>query len=570
MNNILNITRDNFKLMYVKVAQIIIKDSIKQAGSHIDPSTMQDLFFTLKTSSNKLLLSVFLLILSGCAAVGPNFVKPEARVEDQWLQGDAELVNTGQAVNSAWWTVFNDQVLDSLIEKAYQENLTLQIAGIRILEARAQLGIAVGRMYPQLQQVRGGITHVELSENQPNITSTVDTSYQDANAGFDVGWELDIWGRFRRGIEAADADLLASIADYDTVLVSLTANVATAYTLIRTFEERLVIARSNVEIQERSLAIANDRFKHGTISELDVKQAETLLLRTKSTIPALEIGLQRSRHALSTLLGMPPGGLENLLSGPEVIPSAPAEVAVGVPAELLRRRPDIRRAELQTAAQSARIGIAVSDLYPHFSLVGIIGLRAGDTFNSNLGDLFQLNSIEAFGGPTLTWDVFNYGRIKNHVRVQDARLQQLIVNYQNTVLEASREVEDALVGFLRAQEQAVFLKQSVEAAKRSVDLALIQYGEGIADYQRVLDTQQSLFAQQESLTSVRGEIATNLIAMYRALGGGWELRSGKPFVSEKTLETMRQRSDWGQLLDTTTDKLPVPEDNEKPARKPDW
>ena len=556
--------------MYVKVAQIIIKDFDKQAGSHIDLSTMQDLFFTLKNSSNKLLLSVFLLILSGCAAVGPNFVKPEARVEDQWLQGDAELVNTGQAVNSAWWTVFNDQVLDSLIEKAYQENLTLQIAGIRILEARAQLGIAVGRMYPQLQQVRGGITHVELSENQPNITSTVDTSYQDANAGFDVGWELDIWGRFRRGIEAADADLLASIADYDTVLVSLTANVATAYTLIRTFEERLVIARSNVEIQERSLAIANDRFKHGTISELDVKQAETLLLRTQSTIPALEIGLQRSRHALSTLLGMPPGGLENLLSGPEVIPSAPAEVAVGVPAELLRRRPDIRRAELQTAAQSARIGIAVSDLYPHFSLVGSIGLRAGDTFNSNLGDLFQLNSIEAFGGPTLTWDVFNYGRTKNNVRVQDARLQQLIVNYQNTVLEASREVEDALVGFLRAQEQVVFLKQSVEAAKRSVDLALIQYGEGIADYQLVLDTQQSLFAQQESLTSVRGEIATNLIAMYRALGGGWELRSGKPFVSEKTLETMRKRSDWGQLFDTTTDKLPMPEDNEKPARKPDW
>ena len=259
-----------------------------------------------------------------------------------------------------------------------------------------------------------------------------------------------------------------------------------------------------------------------------------------------------------------------MLKSPGVIPTAPAEVAVGVPAELLRRRPDIRRAELQTAAQSARIGIAESDLYPHFSLLGSIGLRAGDTFNSSLGDLFHLNSIEAFGGPTLTWDVFNYGRIKNSVRVQDARLQQLIVNYQNTVLEASREVEDALVGFLQSQEQVVFLAQSVEAAKRSVDLALLQYGEGIADYQRVLDTQQTLFAQQDVLTSSRGDIATSLISMYRGLGGGWELRAGKPFVPEKTLETMRKRSDWGQLLDTTTNDLSMPEGKEKPARKPDW
>jgi len=531
---------------------------------------MQKISFTLSSSFNNLLLVVFLLLAGGCDAVGPNFIKPDARVEDQWLQVDTGRVNTGQTVNSEWWKAFNDPVLDALIDKAYQENLTLQIAGIRILEARAQLGIAVGNIYPQLQQVRGGISHVELSENQPNATPALDTSYRDANAGFDVGWELDIWGRFRRGIEAADADLLASLADYDDVLVSLTANVATAYTLICTFDERLAIARANVGIQEHSLEIANDRFRNGTITELDVKQAETLLLNTKATIPALEIGLQQSKHALSTLLGMPPGGVEDILNGPGVIPTAPAEVAVGVPAELLRRRPDIRRAELQTAAQSARIGVAESDLYPHFSLLGSIGLRAGDTFNSSLGDLFHLNSIEAFGGPSLTWDVFNYGRIKNNVRVQDARLQQLIVAYQNTVLEASREVEDALVGFLRAQEQVVLLEESVKAGQRSVELALLQYGEGIADYQRVLDTQQTLFDQQDLLTSRRGDIATSLISMYRALGGGWELRSGKPFVPEQITETMRKRSDWGQLLDTTTDELSMPDGKEKPARTPDW
>ena len=508
--------------------------------------------------------------MPGCDVVGPDFIKPDAQVQDEWQEIDADKFNTSQSVNSEWWKAFNDPVLDSLIEKAYQENLTLQIAGIRVLEARAQLGIAVGNIYPQLQQVRGGISQVELSENQPNFSSALDTSYLDANAGFDVGWELDIWGRFRRGIEAADADLLASIADYDDVIVSLTANVATAYTLIRTFEERLGIARNNVGIQERSLEIANERYRNGTISELDVKQAETLLLNTRATIPALEIGLQQSKHALSTLLGMPPGGVDTLLNGTGAIPTAPAEVAVGVPAELLRRRPDIRRAELQTAAQSARIGVAESDLYPHFSLFGTIGLRASDTFGSDLGDLFELNSIEAFGGPTLTWDIFNYGRIKNNVRVQDARLQQLIVIYQNTVLEASREVEDALVGFVRAQEQVVYLEQSVEAGTRSVDIALLQYGEGIVDYQRVLDTQQTLFDQQDLLTTRRGDIATSLIAMYRALGGGWELRAGKPLVPEEITDTMRNRSDWGELLDTTDNDLPGPEGREQPVRKPDW
>jgi NodT family efflux transporter outer membrane factor (OMF) lipoprotein len=531
---------------------------------------MKKLILTFERLANFIISGCFLLTLTACDAVGPDFVKPEARVEDKWLQVDPDKVNSDQAVNSAWWTVFNDPVLDSLIEEAYLENLTLQIAGIRILEARAQLGIAVGNIYPQLQQVRGGIAQVELSENQPNVSPALDTSYLDTNAGFDVGWELDLWGRFRRGIEAADADLLASIADYDDVLVSLTANVANAYTLIRSFEERLAITRSNVEIQQRSLEIANDRFLNGIITELDVKQAETLLLNTQATIPALEISLQQSKHALSTLLGMLPGGVEDMLNGPGVIPTAPAQVAIGVPAELLRRRPDIRRAELQTAAQSARIGIAESDLYPHFSLVGSIGLRAGDTFSSDLGDLFQLNSIEAFGGPTLIWDVFNYGRIKNNVRVQDARLQQLVVNYQNTVLEASREVEDALVGFLQAQEQVGFLEQSVEAAQRSVELALLQYQEGIVDYQRVLSTEQTLLVQQDLLTSSRGDIATSLIAMYRALGGGWELRSGEPFVPEQITETMRNRSDWGLILDETIVDLTSPDGQETPVRKPDW
>ncbi|MBM2830885.1 MAG: outer rane efflux protein [Gammaproteobacteria bacterium] len=532
---------------------------------------MQSWGFKSELSVNNLIFNVFILIiLSGCDAVGPEFVQPDAPVSQQWLEGDDPKISATQAEFSEWWTIFNDPVLNTLVENAYQQNLPLQIAGIRILEARAQLGIAVGNAYPQLQQARGGISHIELSENQSNFSPALDTSFRDVNVGFDMGWELDLWGRFRRGIEAADADLLASIADYDDVLVSLTANVATAYTLIRTFEERLAIARANVEIQEESLEIAETRFSGGLTTELDVQQARTLLLNTRATIPALEIGLQQSKHALSTLLGMPPGDLEDALGSLGVIPTAPAAVAIGIPAELLRRRPDIRRAELQAAAQSARIGIAEGDLYPHFSLVGSIGLRASDTFETDLGDLFQLNSIEAFGGPSLTWDVFNYGRIKNNVRVQDARLQQLIVNYQNTVLEASREVEDALVAFLRAQEQVGFLAESVDAANRSVDLAILQYSNGIADYQRVLDTQEALVNQQDLLTSRRGDIATNLIAMFRALGGGWEIRAGKALVPEKTKETMRNRSDWGQLLKPATPDTNESDENKGLFRRPDW
>lgn len=505
--------------------------------------------FACRVTKKPFLSLVLPLLFTACDAVGPDFVKPDAPVSEQWIEGRDEAIRTTDVPIDEWWTLFNDPVLNRLIAKSHEENLPLQIAGIRILEARAQLGIAIGNQYPQSQQIRGGITQFQLSDNQANLPAFADTSFAAANIGLDVGWELDMWGKFRRGIEAADADLLASIADYDDVLVSLTGSVATAYILVRTFQERLRIARDNVKIQQRSLDITRVRFENGATTELDVQQARTLLFDTQSTIPSLEIGLRQSKNALSTLLGMPPGNLDDLLGDHEVIPSAPAEVAVGIPAELLRRRPDIRRAELLAAAQSARIGIARAALYPQFSLVGSIGLSSSNAFNSDLGDMFQLNSIEAFAGPSLTWDVFNYGRLKNNVRAQDARLQQLIVNYQNTVLEASREVENALTGFLRAQERVIFLEQSVEAAQRSVDIALLQYRDGVSDYLGVLITQGELIRTQDLLTQSRGDIATNLVDMYRALGGGWQLRKDKEIVPSETREEMIQRTDWGTLMD---------------------
>ncbi len=501
-------------------------------------------------------LTVCAFTLSGCA-VGPDYIKPSTQEPKEWLDQEDIRIKSEPSDYSQWWVVFNDPVLNTLIERAYQQNLSLQIAGIRILEARAELGIAVGEQFPQLQQLRGGFSYTSASENAPNSLSA-DLSYADVNAGFDAAWELDFWGKFRRAVESGVANLDASIANYDDFLVTLTAEVARTYVQIGTFEQRLAIARENVKIQERSLQIAKVRFDAGEVTELDLSQAKALLNNTQALIPRLEAGMRRSKNALCILLGTTPNGLQDILMPQPSIPTVPAEVAVGMPAELLRRRPDIQLAEFQVAAQSALIGVAKADLYPHFSLFGSIGLlssnakatSSGGFEGSDLSDIFDGDSVEFFGGPSLSWDIFNYGRIKNRVRVQDARLQQLVVNYQNTVLRAAQEVEDALVGFLRSQEEEKFLKGSVKAAKRSVEISMIQYREGLTDYQRVLDTQRFQAQQEDLLTDTSGSVALNLIAIYKALGGGWEIRKGKDFVPEETKEEMRGRTNWGRLLET--------------------
>lgn len=510
--------------------------------------------FQLSLALVRLFVFLFIgLLVSACTTLGPDFTTPEADVADEWIDIENTKVSPEQTEYAEWWQVFNDPVLDSLIETAYQQNLTLQIAGLRVLEARAQLGIAVGNLYPQVQQARGGATYNSISENAAN-TRGIDLNSWDFDAGFDAAWELDFWGKFERGIESADASLLANMAAYDDFLVSLLSEVANAYVVIRTFEKRIELAEENVVLQKRSLRITEVRFDNGATTELDVQQAKTLLRNTQATIPQLRAGYRQAKHALSTLLGMPPGELNSALARTSEIPIAPSEVAVGIPAELLRRRPDIRRAELETAAQSALIGVAKADLYPSFSLFGSLGLRSsGGTSTSNsskdgIDELFQGDSLEFFGGPSFSWNIFNYGRIKNQVRVQDARFQQLVVNYQDTVLRAAREVEDAIVGFLRAQETEQFLSDSVDAALRSVNLALVQYRDGVTDYQRVIDTQTSLVNQQDLWTQTRGDIVLNLIASYKALGGGWQIRKDSDYVSDEMKETMRERTDWGKIL----------------------
>lgn len=518
-------------------------------------------------------------ILAGCTTLGPDFTKPEAPVAQKWIeQGSPKVETTKAAKYRDWWKVFQDPTLDGLIQTAYKQNLNLQIAGTRILEARATLGVVIGEQYPQFQEATGSYAYNRVSKNAAN-TSSGNLNYQDYLYGLDAAWELDIWGRFSRAVESADASLVASIADYDDVLVSLTAEVATTYVLIRIYEERLAVARENVKIQRKSFDLTDILYQNGAVTDLDVQQAKSLLRDTESTIPALETGLRQAQNALCVLLGIPPEDLTELLSGPEVIPAAPASVVIGIPGELLTRRPDIRRAELQAAAQCAQIGVARAELFPRITLLGFFGFQSSDssltrTGGSDFADLFSWESFTMATGPTVSWPIWNYGRLTNNVRVQDARFQQLLINYQNTVLRAAREVEDALVGFLLSQDQVSLLQESVDAAKRAVDLSYVQYREGAVDYTRVLNTQQFLLQAQDHLTLIKGSVPTNLIALYRALGGGWQMRLGKDFVSEQNLAMMKSRTNWGDLLSPRD--LPQTLDPPPPAnvhqlpRKPEW
>lgn len=496
-------------------------------------------------ASLAVLLTV-LLCLSGCFMLGPDYVRPPAPTADTWIETGNPAIKREAADINAWWTVFNDPILNTLVETAYRQNPSLRTAGVRVLEAQARRGIAVGLLFPQQQDAFGAATSNELSENRANRNSSgLVRDFDDWQVGFDATWELDVWGRFRRGIEAADAALLASVATYDDVLVSLVAEVARNYTLLRTLEERLIVARENVAIQERSFEIADAKFKGGTVTELDSAQAASLLRDTEAQIPGLESDIRQTQNTLCVLLGVPPQDLQHLLGGAQPIPSPPAEVAVGIPADLLRRRPDVRRAERLLAAQSAEIGIAKADLFPSFVLFGSISIASQD-----FDDLFRSGSLENFGGPGFRWAILNYGRIQNNIRVQDARFQALIGDYENTVLQAQGEVENAIAAYLGAQRQVQFLTNSVGSANRAVELAEFQYREGAVDYTRVLNTQQFLVTEQDRLVATRGSVALNLVAMYKALGGGWELRIGKDLVPQETKQQMIERTAWGDMVTT--------------------
>jgi outer membrane protein, multidrug efflux system len=491
------------------------------------------------------------VLLGACSTVGPDFERPRVPWLADWTGGSLESLaaessesrgpRSGQT--QAWWRNFNDPVLDQLISEAQRMNPTVRTAGLRIMEARAQLGVAGSSRYPQSQQATS-----ELLSVGEQRSGAPDSGAASFNAALNISWELDFWGKFSRGIEAADAGYLASIARYDDVQVLMAAQVAGLYCSIRTVEARLKIARENAAIQRRSLEITERLFKSGHESELDVQQARSLYLGTLSTIPQLEASLRQTQNALSTLLARAPGSLPEMAPGKDLIPQAELELIVDMPADLLRRRPDVRAAEMQLAAQSALIGVSAADLYPSISLLGSLGLSA-----TSLSGSPQVLSWAL--GPSLVWNVFDHGRLTNTVLLQDARFQQLYEQYQDAVLRAAREVDDAAVGFARTREQIALLGDAVKAAQRSLDIAAIQYREGLTDFQRVIDSQRTFFSQQDLLVTSRGNLTQSLIAIYKAMGGGWEQGRSRPVLDDATREAMSRRSDWKDML---TAPLPAP------------
>lgn len=514
------------------------------------------------------------ITLSGCDKVGPDFVKPDASLAPNWLETGEAHVRRGQSDFRSWWRVFKDPTLDRLVHAAYRQNLPLKIAGVRVLEARAQLGVAVGDLFPQKQSAYAHLEGIKLpkrglSERLAGNGDSLQSFVMD-RMGVMANWELDIWGKFRRAIEGADANLLAAIANYDDVLVTLTADVATAYINLRTLERRIEIAHDNVRVQRDGLRIADAKFRGGSASRRDVEQAKTVLASTEATIPVLEAQVRQTKNALCLLLGMPPARLADWL-GPDdqraQIPTPPVDVAVGIPADLLRRRPDVRGAELAAAAQSTQIGVARANLFPAFSLSGNFGFVSSNANGSSLGEMFSWGGNFYRFGPAVSWNLFNYGQITNQVRIEDALFQERLLDYQNKVLKAQKDVEDALIAFLRQQDAAEFLAQATAAAKSAVQLATLQYIQGIADFTTVLTAQQSLLQQQNDFAITLGDIATSLVGVYRNLGGGWQIREGQEFVPPEIKQAMANRTNWGDLLAPASISTSPPKSL---IRSPDW
>jgi NodT family efflux transporter outer membrane factor (OMF) lipoprotein len=448
--------------------------------------------------------------------VGPDYERPPAPLATNWIEANNPKVKSVPADYSAWWGVFNDPILNDLIKTAYAQNVNLPIAGTRVLEARAQQAIAVGTLFPQQQQATGSFVHVQTSGNTANVDPH--RFFNNWASGLNASWEIDFWGKIRRTIESTDDLVDASVDDYDNVMVSLIGDLATSYVQYRIFEQQLVYAKQNVEIQKGSLKIATTRFKAGQTNELSVLQANSLLEQLESTIPVIEIAMRQASNAICVLLGMPPEDLTARL-GEKPIPESPPEVIVGIPADLIRRRPDVRSAERTVAAQNAQIGVADAAFYPAFFISGTIGYQSKD-----LGNLFTSKSFTGQIGPAFQWDILNYGRILNNVRFQDFKTQELVGVYQQKVLSAAQEVENSLITYLNARRESTHLAASVKDAERTVKIATDLFTNGAIDYTAVFVAQQFLSQQQNLLAEAEGNVALGLIGVYRALGGGWEYR----------------------------------------------
>ncbi len=464
--------------------------------------------------------AVVTMIVTGCAAVGPNYTRPAMPVPAGWhskLQGG---LNAGKPQNLArWWTVFHDPVLSDLIKRAVADNLDLKKARAVLLEARARRVMSQSGLYPTLN------TSGSVTRNRSNNTET--NLY---NAGFDAGWELDLFGGVRRSVEAATADLEADRENLRDILVSLLAEVARNYIDVRTYQARLMVAAKNIKVQEETLHLVKSRYASGLATDLAVQQATYSLEDSRAQVPSLRTGLDNAMNNIALLLGRPPGAVHAQLRKIGPIPLAPPRVAVGVPADVVRRRPDIRRAERQLAAQSARVGVATAALYPALKLSGSIGLEAlsADHLFDSINRIFRI-------GPGISWPIFDAGRIRADIKAQSALQDQDLIQYESTVLTALKEVENALTAYANEQSCEQSLKLSAVAAQKAVKLAGIRYETGLTDFTTVLDAQRSLLAVQDQLAQSGGSVSADLVRIYKALGGGWTSLAATTGISDKEL-----------------------------------
>lgn len=469
----------------------------------------------------KILTLLILLLLAGCLRVGPNFKSPTVTGQDSWTENSPRIQMGEEVKIGPWWQSYQDDTLNALIDYALQENYTLEAAAYRILAARANLGFAIGEFFPQKQQAEGSFIRTHISANAPN-TLGIDRHFGDGILGLRLAWELDFWGRFYRGVEVAYGEYVATKDDYLDVQRILIFDIVLAYVQHKTLQYRIAILERNVAIQSRSAEIAKVRWEEGFESELDYAQARTLWKETEAQKTNLEIDLKRTLTSIAILVGLTPEEFDYhfCLSADPI--NIPTNAEVGYPVEILYHRPDLRRSLDLLFAQNARIGVAASDLFPRISFTGFLGLECAtgthSTANQKGKHLFSRNSLTFFYGPDFAWPILNYGRLENRVFEQYALLDEGIATYRNQVLEAYKEVEDALTFFVKSIEESADLEDSFTYAKRSVDISTLQYQEGIADYSRVLNSLQLQVAAEDAMAQALGNIAIAYANIYRSLG----------------------------------------------------
>jgi multidrug efflux system outer membrane protein len=486
-----------------------------------------------------LILWLSLAILSGCM-VGPNFKRPPTTMPPDWAGPTAESrpVTPADAELARWWILFDDPTLVSLIEQAVQSNLDLKQAEARMRQSRAARSVVAAGIGPTVDATgayqRSGSAGGTNGKSEGNISNQYQT-------GFDAGWELDIFGGVRRAIEAADADLQAAMETRRDVMVTLTAEVARNYIDLRAFQERIAIGRRNLETQKHSAALTRQRFEAGFVGALDVANADAQVATTASQIPLLEASARQTIYSLSVLLGKDPAALVRELSPVAAIPLASPSIPLGVPSDLLRRRPDIRRAEVEIHAATARIGVATADLFPRFTISGSAGVRASD-FSSWFDWASRIWSL----GPSVSWNLFSMGRTRSTIEQQRALQDQSLITYQQTVLAALQEVENALIASAKEAEHYRALREAVGANRKAVELATTLYTQGNTDFLNVLDAQRSLYASEDALIQSTGSVSTNLVALFKSLGGGWsEEQEQKPAVRPDSKNLPDQAVDRG-------------------------